>query len=170
MSIDTIISSWKDVRTGLIGEVEQIPEEQFSFRASPDTRSISELVQHVIESQKFLVGETCRAESNLRRQSFPDHLKEYAADVRLVTDKAGLVGLLGTSMEETEACLQASADRMSDSITGLDGKPKIKSDFLTFVISHEMYHRGQLTVYERLLGIEPQLTQRLKKFFAQAAT
>jgi uncharacterized damage-inducible protein DinB len=65
--------------------------------------------------------------------------------------------------------LRESADRLGDSIMALDGKPKIKTDFLNFVISHEMYHRGQLTVYERLLGIEPQLTQRLKKLFAQAA-
>jgi uncharacterized damage-inducible protein DinB len=31
-----------------------------------------------------------------------------------------------------------------------------------------MYHRGQLTVYERLLNIEPELTVKLKKLFAQA--
>ena len=31
-----------------------------------------------------------------------------------------------------------------------------------------MYHRGQLTVYERLLAIEPALTGKLKKLFAQA--
>jgi uncharacterized damage-inducible protein DinB len=31
-----------------------------------------------------------------------------------------------------------------------------------------MYHRGQLTVYQRLLSIEPALTGRLKKLFAQA--
>jgi uncharacterized damage-inducible protein DinB len=34
---------------------------------------------------------------------------------------------------------------------------------LSFTIAHEMYHRGQLTVYERLLGIEPALTQFFKK-------
>ncbi|HAF15107.1 MAG TPA: hypothetical protein DHU55_06615 [Blastocatellia bacterium] len=31
-----------------------------------------------------------------------------------------------------------------------------------------MYHRGQLTVYERLLNIEPALTQRFRKLFANA--
>jgi uncharacterized damage-inducible protein DinB len=168
MSIDSLTTFWRDVRSGLIKEVEQIPTDQFSFRASPETRSISELVQHVIEAQKFLVGEACRAESNLMRQSFADHLKEYASDVSLVTEKAGLVSLLGTSMDEAEACLRASS-ALDDKIIGFDGKPNHKPDFLNFVISHEMYHRGQLTVYERLLGIEPQLTQRLKQFLAKAA-
>ncbi len=49
-----------------------------------------------------------------------------------------------------------------------DGKEMSKLEFLQFAVSHEMYHRGQLTVYERLLHIEPALTQRFKKLFAQA--
>ena len=35
---------------------------------------------------------------------------------------------------------------------------------LKFIVSHEMYHRGQVTVYERLLGIEPAMA---KCFFKQ---
>jgi uncharacterized damage-inducible protein DinB len=31
-----------------------------------------------------------------------------------------------------------------------------------------MYHRGQLTVFERLMNIEPALTEKLKKMFANA--
>ncbi len=44
-----------------------------------------------------------------------------------------------------------------------------KGAILTFAMSHEMYHRGQLTVYERLLNIEPVLTGKLKKLFAASA-
>jgi uncharacterized damage-inducible protein DinB len=29
-------------------------------------------------------------------------------------------------------------------------------------ISQEMYHRGQLTLYARMLGIEPALTKRIR--------
>jgi uncharacterized damage-inducible protein DinB len=169
MSIDTLIATWRDVRSGFSDEVELIPAEQFSFQASPETRTVTELVQHIIEAQKFLVGETCRDNSNLLRQPFADHLKEYASDVKSITDKPGLLNLLATSMDQSEASLRAKADCLGDTIIGLDGKPRVKTDFLNFVISHEMYHRGQLTVYLRLMGIEPQLTQRLKKFFAQAA-
>jgi uncharacterized damage-inducible protein DinB len=169
MSIDTLIATWRDVRSGLSDEVELISAEQFSFRASPETRTVTELVQHIIETQKFLVGETCRDDSSLLRQSFADHLNEYASDVRSVSDKAGLLNLLATSMDQTEASLRAKADCLGDTIMGFDGKPRVKADFLNFVISHEMYHRGQLTVYQRLMGIEPQLTQRLKKFFAAQA-
>jgi uncharacterized damage-inducible protein DinB len=168
MSLDILIGSWKDVRLGFIAEVEKIPSDHFSFRATADTRSIAELIQHVVEAQKFLVGETCRANSDLRRQSFADHIKEYAPEVGSVIEQEGLLGLLRSSMDQAEANLRAYADGMQEPILRLDGRPASKIDFMNFVVSHEMYHRGQLTVYERLLGIEPELTVRLKKLFAQA--
>ena len=65
MSIDRLIESWKETRSGLIEEASQIPSEQFSFRATPKTRSVSELLQHVVESQKTLVGEASRPDANL---------------------------------------------------------------------------------------------------------
>jgi uncharacterized damage-inducible protein DinB len=168
MSAETIIALWKDTRAGLIQEVEKIPEDQFSFRATPDTRSIAEILQHIISSQKILVGETCRASTNLMRQSFAAHAKEYAAGVNEVTDKNGLLELLRSSMEEAEACLSSYGDKLDQTMTRLDGQPTSKSAFLTFSLSHEMYHRGQLTVFERLLNIEPVLTGRLKKLFVNA--
>ena len=57
MSIEGIIGGWKEVRSGLIDEAEQIPADKFSFQAAPNTRSVAQLLQHIIEAQKFLVGE-----------------------------------------------------------------------------------------------------------------
>jgi len=168
MSAETIIGLWKDARAGLIHEVEKIPEDQFSFRATPDTRSIAELLQHIISSQKILVGETCRENTNLMRQSFVAHAQEYAPGMSEVTDKNGLLELLRSSMDEAETCLSSYGDKLDQTMTRLDGQPTSKSAFLTFALSHEMYHRGQLTVFERLLNIEPVLTGRLKKLFANA--
>lgn len=169
MSAETIIGLWKDTRAGLIQEVEKIPEDQFSFRATPDTRSIAELLQHIIQSQKILVGETCRPDTNLMRQSFVAHAQEYAPGVHEVTDKNGLIELLRSSMDEAETCIAGIADKLDATMTSLNGQPTSKSAFLTFAQSHEMYHRGQLTVFERLLSIEPALTGKLKKLFASAS-
>jgi uncharacterized damage-inducible protein DinB len=168
MSAEALIALWKETRAGLISEVELIPEDQFAFKATPATRSVCELLQHVIQSQKFLVGEVCRPDTNLMRQSFAAHLKEYAVGVTDVTDKKGLVDLLKSSMDAAEDSIRSFADQLDDTMTRFDGKPATKVAFLTFANSHEMYHRGQLTVYERLLSIEPALTGKLKKVFAEA--
>ena len=68
-------------------------------------------------------------------------------------------------MDESEAELRAAADEMQNHMKRFDGKEMTKLAFMSFAIAHEMYHRGQLTVYERLLNIEPALTIRFRKAF-----
>ncbi len=167
MSIDRLVESWREVRAGFIEEASQIPADQFSFRATPNTRSVGGLLQHVVESQKMLIGEACRAETNLMRQSFADHIKEYAPEVATVDDKNGLLELLRSSMETSEATIRAGGEKLKETMRRFDGKEMTKLDFLNFAVAHEMYHRGQLTVYERLMNIEPALTRRFNKLFAK---
>lgn len=168
MSVEYIIESWKEVRNGLIDEANQIPADQFSFRPAPDSRSVTQLLQHLVESQKFLVGEACRGDTNLRRQSFAAHIKQYAPGVRDINDKDELLNLLRITMDESANRLCDAADEIKNTMKRFDGKEMTKHAFMSFAIAHEMYHRGQLTVYERLLNIEPALTQRFRKAFGES--
>ena len=97
------------------------------------------------------------------RQSITDHAREYAPEAAGVTDKNGLLELLRSSMETSEATIRTAGERLQETGRGLGGRELAKIDLLTFAISHEMYHRGQLTVYERLLTIQPALTGRFQK-------
>ena len=169
MSIDRIIEGWKEIRAGLIEEVSQIPADQFSFRATPEMRSVGEIVQHIIETQKTLVGEAVCQETNLMRQTLEDHAREYAPEVAGVADKNGLLELLRSSMEMSEASMRTAGDTLYETGRGLGGRELRKIELVSFAISHEMYHRGQLTVYERLLQVEPALTRRFRAMTARAA-
>jgi len=168
MSVDMLVNTWKEYRKGLIAEVEQIPEDKFDFRATPETRTIAEILQHIVEVQQMLMGEAGRADGNIRRQSFADHVKEYAPEVQTITDKNGLLEMLRSSMEVCEANVRSNNDLMQGSMGGIDGKPTPKLKVVNFAMSHEMYHRGQLTVYERLINLEPALTRQFAKMTAQA--
>ncbi len=168
MSIENIIESWKEVRDGLIEEANQIPSDKFSFQPAPDSRSVAQVLQHLAESQKFLVGEACRPDTNLMRQSFAEHIRHYAPGVREVNDKDELLNLLRATMDESAEKLRGAADEMQNTMKRFDGKEMTKLAFISFAIAHEMYHRGQLTVYERLLGIEPALTQRFRQAFGES--
>jgi uncharacterized damage-inducible protein DinB len=165
MSLESLIGSWKEVRAGLVDEMESIPADKFAFQAAPDTRSVAGVLQHIIQSQKMLIGEVCRPDTNLLRQSFADQVKTYAPGVSEIEDKQSLIDLLRTTMEESETSLRAAGDELQRDMNRFDGKQMAKLDFLAFAIAHEMYHRGQLTVYERLLGLEPVLTKRFRKIF-----
>jgi uncharacterized damage-inducible protein DinB len=168
MSVQNIIESWKEVRSGLIDEANQIPADQFSFQPAPDSRSVRQLLQHLAESQKFLVGEACRPDSNLMRQSFAENIKQYAPGVRDIEEKEAILDLLRTSMDEAAAKLTSAEAELKNTMKRFDGKEMSKLGFMSFAIAHEMYHRGQLTVYERLLKIEPALTQRFRKAFGES--
>jgi uncharacterized damage-inducible protein DinB len=168
MSIDAIIGSWREVRAGLIDEASQIPADKFSFRAADGMRTVAELLQHLVESQKMLVGEACLPDTNLLRKSFADQIKDYAPTVREANDKNSILKLLATAMDEIEKQMREHADELKNTMKRFDGKEMTKQAFMSFAIAHEMYHRGQLTVYERLLGIEPVLTQRFRKAFGES--
>ena len=167
MSLDNLIETWKDVRAGLTDEVSLIPADKFSFQPTAEIRSVETLVKHIIESQKVLVGEMCRPDSNLRREPFPDLIKRYAGEVSGIEGKDALIDALRSSIAAAEQTIRSFGESALNELTQrFDGKTVTKLGFLQFSTSHEMYHRGQLTVYQRLLGIEPALTTRIKKLFA----
>src|SRR2546425_12834800 len=103
MSLESVIENWREVRNGLIDEANQIPADKFSFQPTLDTRSVKQLLQHLVESQKFLVGEACRPDTNLMRGSFANNVKQYAPNVRDVDEIDAMLNLLWASMAEASS-------------------------------------------------------------------
>lgn len=168
-NVEQICEQWQDVRNGLIKEVELIPVEQFGFKPAPESRSVVELVQHIIEAERVLSGELCRDDTNFRR-GFPAMTADFAPQVKDAVTKEALLDLLRSSFEETSAKVKHFGDsNFDETMTRFDGKQGPKHGMLNFTIAHEMYHRGQITVYERLLGIEPELTRFFKKLTGASA-
>lgn len=162
-TVEQIFEQWQDVRNWLIKEVELIPEEQFGFRATPETRSIIEVVQHIIETERVIVREMCRDNTNFRR-GFPTMIAEFAGHVKDARTKEAVLELSLSSLQETRSvAVEFGDENFGQLMTRFDGRQGPKVGMLSFAISHEMYHRGQLTVYERLLGIEPALTRFFNK-------
>ena len=50
MSLDNLVETWKDVREGLIAEASKIPSDKFDFKATPETRSVAELLQRGVNA------------------------------------------------------------------------------------------------------------------------
>jgi uncharacterized damage-inducible protein DinB len=53
---------------------------------------------------------------------------------------------------------------------GANPASKSRFEMILSVKEHEMHHRGQLMVIERVLGIVPHLTREMQARFASAAT
>jgi len=157
------VEGWVDVRDGLIEEVENIPEDRFDFRPTPEVKNVAELIQHILEVALMMTGELTRADTDFRRASWPELLDLYASRLRDASTKAELLEILRTSFDEAEQkFLDAGELHMLQLIERFDGQPGTRLAWLQHGIAQEMYHRGQLVLYERLMGIEPVLTRRIR--------
>ena len=163
---DEICEAWKEVRNGFIKEVESIPADQFGFRAAEGSRSVLEILQHIVESERVLTSEICSDDTNLKRPPL-ELIAEHASHVKDAGTADAILELLRGSLDESTQLVREYGDeRLEQMMTRFDGKQLLKRVMLNFIVAHEMYHRGQVTVYQRLLGIEPALTQFFKQLAA----
>ena len=162
--LEETLEAWSYTRGGVISELENIPANQFTFRPSDKSRTVSELAQHILESGLMASGELTRADGNFQRQPYPEFLKEYAGSrVDRVKEKKPLIGLARRTLDEGLAAFRKFGDiGMLQTIVQFNGEPATRLTWLNHAISHEEYHRGQLALYARLLGRTPALTQLIE--------
>ena len=170
MSLEEMLDVWKEVRAGLIAELAQIPAEQFGFQATSESRSVAGIIRHIIETQKFLTDKMCRPDTDFKRlpkAQIRELVERQAAEAHSGGDKEELIGSLRSTMESAEAALRAFGEEaLRENVQGMDGKKMSKLGYLYLYITHEMYHRGQISVYERLMQIEPALTAKVREVLA----
>jgi uncharacterized damage-inducible protein DinB len=161
--LDEMMEGWRDVREGFIEEVRNIPESKFDFRPAPGVRSVREQAVHVLEVAMMMTGELTRADTNFRRAPWPKLLAMYAGPARRARTKRALVALLRSQMREAERRFRSAGEiALFQRIARFDGRKGTKFAWLQHGIAQEMYHRGQLALYARLLGREPALTRRIR--------
>lgn len=161
--LDEALESWREVRLGLVDEVQNIPANQFDFRPASEVRSVREQVVHVLEVAMMMVGELTRPDTNFARAPWQKLLDLYAKQAYAANTKAELVRLLRSQLEEGEAKFREVGElHMLQLIERFDGEKGTRFAWLQHGIAQEMYHRGQLTLYQRLMGIEPALTRRIR--------
>ena len=161
--LEETLESWLDVRHGLIEEFQNIPAEQFDFRPTPEVRSVAEQAQHILEVAMMMTGELTREDTNFRRAPWPELLAMYAQPAYQAKTKDEFLALLASTLNDAiEKFREVGELHMLQLITRFDGKPGTRLAWLQHGIAQEMYHRGQITLYERLLGIEPVLTRKIK--------
>jgi uncharacterized damage-inducible protein DinB len=67
-----------------------------------------------------------------------------------------------------EGVLEAFLGEQVEYPEGMEPRKKSRFEMLTAAKEHEMHHRGQLMVVERMLGVTPHLTRRMEAVMASA--
>lgn len=169
-----LAASSRTVRKNTLQIAEDIPEDKYNFRAAPGTRSVAELLTHIAISQSFQ-EEVHRKEkrSTLAGFDFPALMQRMAAAEQEPRTKAQIIELLRSNGEAWAAWLEGLGDDfLAENVSmppGGSPASRTRFDMLLSVKEHEMHHRGQLMLVERIVGIVPHLTRERQARTAASA-
>ena len=161
--LEEAIDAWQDARSGVIHEVENLPDDRFDFRPTPQNRSVTELVIHIMEVSLMMTGELTRDDTNLRRYPWPELIAHYSKPIDgLVRKKELLPALRSTIADGVNEFRRAGEVHMLQQISRFDGQKATRLQWMYHGIAQEEYHRGQLAIYARLIGVTPALTKLIQ--------
>src|SRR3954470_720366 len=155
--------AFRTVRANTIQIAEEIPEEKYGFRAAECTRSIAETLTHLATgtgwSQEMHGQRLPAVEFGL----FMAAMQRANAAAAALTTKAQIVDALRTEGDKFAAFLESFPEEaFSERVKypeGMQPPDKSRFEMLLSAKEHEMHHRGQLMLIERMLGIVPHLTR-----------
>jgi uncharacterized damage-inducible protein DinB len=166
-----LVESMRTVRRNTILIAEDIPENEYGYRPTPDSRSMAETLVHIAmlgRADRFLHEEDRRP--SLESFDFGELISRSQVEEKRPRSKSEIIDLLRTEGERTAQWLEGLPEtRFSEQVRQNGGASKSRFEMLLGTKEHEMHHRGQLTVIERLLGIVPHLT-RNRQSAREAAT
>ena len=157
--LEEVLEAWNYTRSGVIAEIENLPDDRFMERPAGLQRSPLELANHIIESGRLMSGELSRADADFLRKSYPDLLAEHSRTGDQAQSKTAVIEALRRSHDEGAAQMaEAGEVHMLQLVRQFNGTPATRLVWLLHGIAHEEYHRGQLAMYARLFGKKPALT------------
>jgi uncharacterized damage-inducible protein DinB len=169
-----LAESFRTVRKNTLAIAEDIPEDKYDFRPMPETRSVGELLAHIALSNGF--QKKIHAEERLNTLAgfdFPSLMKRLSAEEKAPRTKAQMIELLTKDGEAWAKWMEGLDDKFLGEVVTMPpgGAPpsRTRFDMILSVKEHEMHHRGQLMLIERILGIVPHLTRRMQERFAASA-
>ena len=132
----------------LVESAEKMPEADYSFQATKDTRTFAGFVGHTINA----------AYNNCSRaKGEPNPNKE---DLEKVTEKAKLVEAAKAVQAYCDAVYAAQTDASLAEMVAAGQNQVPRGQLLIGVISHNMNEYGQKVILMRLKGIVPPSTER----------
>lgn len=161
--LDEALESWEFAREGVWEELENLADVDVGFRPRPESRSVGELVRHILESGGLMAGELSRADGDFRRKSYEALLREHGRGVASRRTRSQLLAALRKMHRDgAKKIAKAGELHMLQHIRRFDGKLGTRLAWMQHGIGHEEYHRGQLALYARMIGKTPALTQRIE--------
>jgi len=163
-----LASAIRTVRKNTIQIAEDIPEDQYNFQPAPDTRTVAQTLAHIALVPRFQ-QETAQRTS-MEGFDFPKLFADMAAEEKKPRSKTELVQWLRESGEDFAKWVETLPESVLAQVftfpAGAQPPSRTRFEMLLGAKEHEMHHRGQLMMVQRLLGITPHLTRQQQERMA----
>jgi uncharacterized damage-inducible protein DinB len=168
-----LADSFRTVRKNTLTIANEIPEEQYGFKATPDVMSVAEVLAHLAVNPMWQIEVHSKKIDHLDFAYFTARTQQATAEEQALRTKADIIKALTGNGEKFAAFLESVDEpTLASAVTfpaPIQPPSKSRFEMLLGVKEHEMHHRGQLMLIQRLLGQVPELTRRRQAFRAQSA-
>jgi uncharacterized damage-inducible protein DinB len=165
-----LADAFRTVRRNTIQIAEEIPEDKYDFRAAPETRTIAQTLAHLAIAPQFQLHVHTNKVTDMGTFNFGELFEKFGAAENQPRTKAELIAYLKEEGDKFASFLETVDDAFLAERVSLPpgAQPPNKTRFEMILGSkeHEMHHRGQLMLVERILGQVPHLTRQMQERMA----
>jgi uncharacterized damage-inducible protein DinB len=166
-----LAAAFRTVRDNTIKIAEEIPENKYDFRAAPDCRTIGQTLVHIAVGPTFQFHIHSNKIDDLKKANFPELVQKLTAEESTPRTKAEILEKLKSDGAKFATYLETLSEAfLAERVAMPPGAPqptKTRFEMLLSPKEHEMHHRGQLMVLQRMIGQVPHLTRQMQERMAQ---
>ena len=163
--------SFRTVRKNTLAIAEEIPEDKYGFRAAPEMMSVAEILAHLAISPMWQIDVHSAKVPHITFELFGARLQQSKAEEAALRTKPEIVAALKENGERFASFLEGLDEATLSSVVTfpppVEPSTKTRFEMLLGPKEHEMHHRGQLMMIQRLIGQVPPLTRRRQQMQAQ---
>lgn len=166
-----LAASFRTVRNNTITLAGEIPEDKYGFRPAEGCRSVAETLVHIAVMPRVAAQiHSVEKSTSLANFDFFGAMGKLHAELTVPRTKAQILELLRSEGDKFAAILEGvSEEFLAEQVeypAGMMPPTKSRFEMLIAPKEHEMHHRGQLMLIQRLLGITPHLTRQMEERIA----
>jgi uncharacterized damage-inducible protein DinB len=170
-----LAAAFRQVRSNTIQVAEDIPENKYDFKAAPDCRSVAQTLAHIALATPSLHMHLHQNNvGDLTSFNFMEFFQKVGAEEAKPRTKAEILVLLKSEGEKFANYVGGVSDAvLAEAVTmppGGQSPTKTRFEMLMSVKEHEMHHRAQLMLIQRMIGLVPHITRQMQERMAQRAT
>jgi len=149
---DALRGSWNGIKRNIRESAEQMPEENYNFKASPEVRTFGQILAHVAGASYVFCASAKGEKTPFAEDYFEKNATTKAAIVKATNDAIDYCDGAYLAVTDANAGQTVRAPFSSGSAT--------RASSLIGQIGHDNEHYGNLVTYFRIKGMVPPSSKR----------